>query len=255
MNIALVSLISDNFLIAFKVFIKSLLEYNPWFNYTFILLDAKCNEETKKECQLLYDKIIFKNINTENYRKVDFNKTVNHLKNTFYKLDIFSLKEYDRIVFIDLDTLILKDIKELFDCEAPIAGVPVFQIGSNRIGGGVNSGVLVINKKFLNLGVYHNLIKIAEYKTNLHLPDQIIINKYFNQQIYLLPKIYNCEKRMFLSTDQSVQNIFKEKAILHYVGKKPWQPYDGSPFEKGYESIDELWKEHYRRYYGKDFNS
>ena len=53
------------------------------------------------------------NSNSERYGNYGYNKE--YLKNTFDKLNIFSLVEFEKIVYLDSDLLILENIDNLFN--------------------------------------------------------------------------------------------------------------------------------------------
>lgn len=192
------------------------------------------NEEITQETRNILDyfKIEYKEIKKINY-DVDFEGYIQpYFKNTFDKLSVFNLTEYEKIVYLDLDLLILENIDELFTYNGLAMAIdnPFSQLH--------NSGVMVIEP---NEEDYHNLINVMIEKMNNQeqLGDQDIINEYFTS-INSLPQSYNLMRRLHNKTEIKKSYIWNEenevyplkkyeennapKKILHYiVTPKPFQ--------------------------------
>lgn len=240
MKIALVTLLNELFVIGFKAMLESLLKNNPWFNLPIVILDEDLKKETKLELIKRYKKIKFISVRKQSYNEVNFNATAKRLRDTYYKLDTFNIRGYDRLVFIDSDVVILRDIKKLFDCNAPIAAVKGYDFNRDILRRDINSGVFVVNKMYLNAETYTNLLKIA--KAGHKMPDQTTINIYFKNKITFLHKTFNVEKRML--TSRVYRDVFLNASILHYVGEKPWNK-KVREMEKQYASVEKKWWEYY----------
>lgn len=154
---------------------------------------------------------------------------------TYYRLFIASLfPQYDKILYLDCDLVVLGDISELYCVElgdnilgaAPeqfVQNTAEFRFYVERALGidpdqYVNAGVLVMNlaafrsneieKKFVQL--------ITEYDFDLLDPDQAYLNYLCYGKILVLPNGWNKEP-MPLACEG-------EKNIVHYaLYKKPWQ--------------------------------
>lgn len=154
---------------------------------------------------------------------------------TYYRLFIASLfPEYDKIVYLDCDLVVLGDISKLYKVDmgenilaaAPEQYVQVTEefrgYTQKAIGVDpnvyVNAGVLVINlKAFRENGIEEKFVRlITEYDFDLLDPDQAYLNYLCRDKILLLPNGWNkaplplpCEGK---------------KNIVHYaLYKKPWQ--------------------------------
>lgn len=154
---------------------------------------------------------------------------------TYYRLFIASLfPQYDKIVYLDCDLVVLGDISELY--HAPlgnnILGAAPEQYVQNTkefrryakvaLGvdpdGYVNAGVLVINlKAFRENKIEEKFVKlITKYNFDLLDPDQAYLNYLCRGKIYMLPNGWNKEP-MPLTCEGA-------KNIIHYaLYKKPWQ--------------------------------
>lgn len=154
---------------------------------------------------------------------------------TYYRLFIASLfPQYDKIVYLDCDLVVLGDISELYHVplEEHILGAAPEQFVQNtesfrqyaKIALGVNpdryvnAGVLVINlKEFRRNRIEEKFVDlITNYDFDLLDPDQAYLNYLCQDQIYMLPNGWNKEP-MPLPCDGA-------KNIVHYaLYKKPWQ--------------------------------
>ncbi len=257
MNIVLCSMIDEFFMPGFQVFIKSLLEKNPWFDLPIRLIDVGLSQKSKEECVKQYSNIHFVKPKKENYKRVSFEKTAQCLWNTYYKLDIFSYDDVDRLVFIDLDILVCDDIRELFEVDKPLSGCNGYALGSDAIRKDINTGVMVINKPFLNDGIYKQIIDYTAKAGGFSMPDQKSINQFFKKKINRLPKYWNCEKRLFKGKNYKIsihkktrQPLYHEGdtvyscKLLHYVSVKPWQK-QKDEINLGYRAVEDLWLKYY----------
>lgn len=177
---------------------------------------------------------------------VDISKELEHirarLKNiyhfsvvTYYRLFIASLfPQYDRMVYLDCDLVVLGDISELYQVElgdnilaaAPeqyVRGTKEFRRYAKEALGVepdqyVNAGVLLINlKQFRRHQIEEQFIRLmTEYDFDLLDPDQAYLNYLCRNRIYEISKEWNREP---------VQpSCGGEKKIIHYaLYKKPWQ--------------------------------
>jgi lipopolysaccharide biosynthesis glycosyltransferase len=145
-----------------------------------------------------------------------------------YKLDIFKIRQFKRIVYVDTDVLFCKDVSALWDLnqfnEADIYG----RLESKEFSiypapdGGINSGVLILNEGVLNDNIFNGLLNMAHTNPTL-IGDEEIINAYLQEhpeiKVGYLPLAYNTY----------VWNIDKqipanEVKGVHFVGTiKPWQ--------------------------------
>lgn len=116
-----------------------------------------------------------------------------------------TLKELDKVIYMDGDTLVLKDLRELFDIDvstvyAAVAKDGIFyrfpkemaEIGLDKRGFYFNSGVMLYN---LKLQRQDNVVaKLVEYvKTHEDFfGDQDVLNVVFGSKLRLMSYRYNC---------------------------------------------------------------
>ena len=229
MKTALCTMLDEAFVIGFDVMMKSLKANNPWFDLPVIVIDLGLSDATKARLASEHG-AEFRQPKRKNYSKVNFSKTAERLRATYYKLDVFSYDDFDRIVFIDSDVVITGDIRELFDCDRPFAAVRGYNAREDSLRADINSGVFVINEPGPQ---YKGLLRVAE--RGFSMPDQKTINICFAGEIYHLPKIYNVEKRMI--TTQKFRAALAGARIIHFVASKPWDEVR----EPGFEDLEALW--------------
>lgn len=243
MEVALCTLMDDRFFIGFVGFWKSFIRFNPWFKHDFVVLDNGISKENKIIMKSMCNSIIFRKVKKKNYSETNFSNTHERLKATYYTLDVFSLYEYERVVFVDMDITVLGDISELFKSEAPIRGCKAYNARLDELGEGINSGVFTINKKVINKETYTNLIRLS--RRGQSMPDQKIINSYFRNKMEFFNKSYNVEKRMLHSVNY--KDIFDNAKILHWIADKPWEDKKSNDIERSFIELEKVWWEYYNK--------
>lgn len=152
-----------------------------------------------------------------------------HWKDTMFKLKIFSLTDYDKIVFIDADMILLKNIDFLFDkphMSAVIAGKELHPEWD-----GLNSGLMIIEP---NYDEYVGLVSLIEASfqdrsaAGLPFGDQDVLEKYYTDwkqcsQLHL-PSVYNVLLGYAgVLKEQNIITSIDDVYLYHFTGKqKPW---------------------------------
>ena len=119
MTNALFTISDDRFAFATYVMISSFLEHNKWFDGDIVvLLNSPLSEKSTKHISELYNKIELRVVDEEKYvNALDHFKQQDSLFRYWphmLKFEAFSVEKYDRVVFLDSDILVLKDISRLF---------------------------------------------------------------------------------------------------------------------------------------------
>lgn len=114
---------------------------------------------------------------------------------TYFKFRIFELEEYDKVVYLDSDMLVMKNIDELFDEKTIGVCRDGYQFTGIKddIDCGCNSGLLVIKP---DRGLFEKLLaEIPGYIKSGRSGDQGILNKFLGDNTWL-PEIYNMTPNM-----------------------------------------------------------
>jgi len=138
--------------------------------------------------------------------------------------------ECDSILYLDSDTIIIKDISLVFntDIVGKYAAVVKDKINYN---GYFNSGVMLFNLKKMrnNLNLFNDLIRIKK-ENDFTMIDQDVMNIYFKNKVSYINYGYNFLINIYGNTSlEKMKKIYKENIveknikIIHYAGsKKPW---------------------------------
>lgn len=136
----------------------------------------------------------------------------------YSKFRLWQLTDYDKIIFIDADLLILRNIDFLF-------GMPEISATGNN-GTLFNSGVMVIEPSNCTFQLLMNHInEIESYNGG----DQGYLNEIFTWW-HRIPKHINFLKNFWIGDDEVVKlkktRLFAAEPpvlyVLHYLGNKPW---------------------------------
>ncbi len=264
-----------NYALPLTVCLTSLFENNKSEKITVFILFSFLTENQKNIL-----------INLANYYKQDLSlikvsefyfkdaPTLRWSKEAYYRLLIKELlpKEIDRIIYMDCDTIVNKNLRELYllDLKEYYLSAlkeknsegPRDRLGLNTDGNYFQTGVILFDlnkcRTILNYEIADILIKKVGNK--LLVVDQDIINIIFDGKIkYLNPKYNNCEITNFYGNifyrllNKINQKDLNETSILHYSTGKPWNNlFSGS--------CEEIWnkylllspyKDLYERKYGK----
>ena len=152
--------------------------------------------------------------------------TASTWRNCWTKLHIFNQTQFDKIVFLDADIMVLKNLDHLFNCPHMTSCLDgeYFNIwpGWDHF----NSGCLVIEP---SIELYNKILDFANSLTEDNIPeyiiaDQEILNLYFKdwpaQTQLHLNKYYDIFPPYI--QEYQISDIEENCYFLHYVGRKPW---------------------------------
>lgn len=148
--------------------------------------------------------------------------------NTFTKLEVFGLTFLDRAVFIDADTVVLRELDELFTYEG-FAAAPDFglRLESSRF----NSGVFVCSP---GSELYTKVLDAIPDTPSYDGGDQGFLNEFIDDVVWLPPEFNSLRRALGRYPDV----IRREDAkVIHFVGPKPWS----LNREPEWSELDGLW--------------
>lgn len=140
---------------------------------------------------------------------------------SFTKLRAFELIEFERVVFLDADTIVLRNIDDLFDRPA-IAAAPDFFMPDR-----FNSGVMVIEP---SLGLFARLQAKLAAAPSYDGGDQGFLNSFWPDWwsmsvAHRLPAGYNMHHFVFqfmLAHKGLREQCLADVRVVHYTLQKPW---------------------------------
>ncbi|KAL6608587.1 nucleotide-diphospho-sugar transferase [Neocallimastix sp. 'constans'] len=250
----LCTIVNDNYIIGFETMLYSFYKHNNWFNGDILVIhDDKysiLSNESKERILFKFPNVKFLKIDTLKYDKINKKFIPKRFIPPLIKFEIFGLTDYDKVLYIDSDTLVLSNICELFNNNENIIcfthekyKVENKEIWNNihdEINTNINNGVIFINKNMLDKSHIDKMLNLA-YKYDKSFsyynscPDQDIMQVYFlenNIKVTLESNIYNTLKKVFYGNNKYISN----EKIIHYIAFKPW-----NLSKPGYEYIDSIW--------------
>lgn len=225
MKIACCSTLNDLYFEGFLTFFYSLKQHNPSFNLPYYIFTwGELSDTNIAKLKRAYHNFKFKNIDNSRYNGVEYStKWRNWNINCINRFEIFTLSDYDKIIFLDADMLVLGNIDYLFNINVDFGACEIVK-GSemdhpgkfNKTLKSFDGGLMVISKKYLNHDTQKALIDIALQKK--WTSDEPILNVYFdNNKTTYLSKEYN------LLSPEISDGSLKTAKIIQFVGvKKPW---------------------------------
>jgi lipopolysaccharide biosynthesis glycosyltransferase len=249
MNIAVVTVSSDNFLPGTMVLFQSFLNHNPLFSGDLIVIDGGLSDRSRKQLLQRFGSI-FINPDYKINRQLDYlvEKLPSYAKTRarFYSIELFNLKNYGKVLFLDSDMLCLADVSELFltnETFAVCADHRYHQgfvrqkktlnpIPKSRetdtfkdwfIERLFNTGLMLVDGLFLNGDIYRTLVEAIIPEAFAWIQtghtDTVILNNELLGEVTWLNLKYNLYSTLFDSPH--FDGI--EPAFVHFIGKsKPW---------------------------------
>ncbi|WNF29094.1 glycosyltransferase [Streptomyces sp. C11-1] len=233
-RIAFASFVDENYLPGFLTLLRSLALSNPNVCEDFLVLHDGLRPDSVAKIRSLHPRTDFRRVNAEHYDTYAKGDQDNYLvRKAYFILDVFRVRDYDTVITLDTDMVVLDDLGELLRLREGLAAVPQFFYGQHKL----NSGLLVIQREYLSDAFCAELDEVGRAGTyELDKHDQGILNAVLDGDFVHLDARYNFVKRR-LSGDLPVP---EGTAILHFTGRhKPWQ---GG--EAGYAEAEARWHEH-----------
>lgn len=170
----------------------------------------------------------------------------------FFRLDLPRILECDKVIYIDSDVLVLRDITHFFDCvghpKEPIAAVQDWETpslsadsyemarlcGLENVTSYFNSGVLVLDLDRLRQDCFteHAVEVLAKVGHMSKFHDQTAFNIIYSEQWADLGATWNTPSWHF---DKSFDN--RLPGIVHYTNSAPWLERRYTPSQALFERI------------------
>jgi len=250
-RIAIATVTDGYFLNGTLVLIFSFLKQNPWFEGDIIIIE---NELTLAEKVKLHQfpNVVFrqpsKALITRTKILEQFWERSSDVFKRFFSLEVFNLKEYSKVLFLDSDILCLDSVSSLFENNesqilvAPdtafyqekkrnlISFMPVFpqnQKDGNTYINAFNSGVMLINFRLLTDDIFFSLLKMLTpmffSKSKTGHTVQYLLNHYFMNKYSMVESHFNFLLNSIEAIENKTQNTLEQAIFIHYIEvNKPW---------------------------------
>ncbi len=148
------------------------------------------------------------------------------------QLQVFNLKQFDKIVFLDADIMILKNIDHLFELPHLTAAMDGEYFNIYPDYPHFNSGCMVIEPSEIEFNNIQSFIK-GILPGDQIIANQEILNLYYkdwinNKELHL-NKYYNIFGPYVLK--EHLKDIQENAYFIHFVGRKPWKFFIKPDFE------------------------
>ena len=226
------------------VTICSILSNGPDNEYKFFIMSNLTKTEFEQNFEPVKQTLYKISANPFEYEYIemdnsDFEKAVHDKRvgvSAYYRLKLPSKTNVDKIIYLDSDVVVLKDISELWNydisdyligaVEDKYSGLMSCHANLNDDDTYFNSGVMLINlKKFRDLNMEEKIFnKLLENNNNYS--DQDVLNDLCRNNILSLPLKYNLmltrdDPNAFPKRKDEYNNTLSAPFILHYA-IKPW---------------------------------
>jgi lipopolysaccharide biosynthesis glycosyltransferase len=193
--------------------------------------------DSKKVC------ITFIKYDIEKYKKYII-KNSNLSYAIFAKFDIPNLIKENRVIYLDSDIVLIKDIKNLWDSfnnQYPLMAIanPAYSYWKDKEVLGLahhektlNSGVLLLNNEVIRRD--NDVPRLFEFMNQNHellkLPDEAAFNSVFHNRWLELPPWFNLTTLFYRRNYRTIgiskemyTEIMQKKTVVHFTGQdKPW---------------------------------
>lgn len=158
--------------------------------------------------------------------------------NNFIKLRLWEMDAHEKVVFLDADTLVIKNIDRLFGFPEFVAAPNLYEslADFHRM----NSGVFVAqpDRKTFN----QMLTKLDQPEVFWARTDQTFLQAYFPDW-HGLPYIYNTLQYVWFNLPELWQR--EQIHVIHYQYEKPWEPQH--PKREQLAALIDLWWQVYEQ--------
>lgn len=209
-------------------------------NYNFFIITDYLSEENISLLEQLKSIRRFKlNVLTISAKEFQDLKVNNDLgASTFFRFKAFELLKCRKVIYLDCDIVVRKDIAELYNTnidgyycagvEDVVAPVMIETLGLSPTTLYINAGVMLINLKYCKENkVPERLKEFVTQTWQRAWNDQEIINYIFQNGIKGVDYTWNCMYGYINHYKDTAHfaEVAKSPAIIHYITKKkPWVP-------------------------------
>ncbi len=234
-SVAFATVTNDKYAPGVEALVLSLLRVYPELASDIVVFhDEGLSQFSMDRLNRLYGHMRFEHRATDRYDVGQIGGSDNHRRVGllgYLSLDAITLDEYDRVILLDADTIVLKDISRLWSgeriCVVPDAGALPFGLIARATGKPViNSGMISLPASELGQARWDEAMRQLPQVNDVSDPmlDRFADQKFWNlhfasRDVEFVPVNFNCNKWL---VDNYFPEIVKDVAVLHITGAKPW---------------------------------
>ncbi len=168
--------------------------------------------------------------------------TIPRYRDLFTKLHVWKMIEYESVVFLDSDCLVVNNINFLFEVHKRFNEKNKYMIGVTRDIFGrrwrawFNIGVFVIKP---SVAEFHRLIKLKDdpnFVFDTSAPEQNLLNEVYKEQWLEIGFVYNGNLAAYTIKPHYCRAHQRNISMIHYTMHKPWA------CQEPYTPIWEIWR-------------
>jgi len=248
---AVVTICTPSFIPGTMVMIYSFLKWNDWWQGEFVILTDEVHLEMER-CLSGFPRVKFKIIGDELLRRskevAQADNTGNIFESHFYSLELFNLRDYDKLFYVDSDILVRGSFEPLFELPDKMICVgdamfykdelrdgknytkhhPKFWEKKSKLwGDNFNAGLILFDRCMATPKHYSDLVAMVHIngysKQAIRLQDQMIQNIYFRGLYKLVSAKYNFRLGIAEQIKEKDSIELSEAVAIHYTARrKPW---------------------------------
>ncbi len=184
------------------------------------------SKDSIKKLERLSDVIVMDDIPVTSAIIEDNNDGFEKWNTTFFKLNVVALTQFKKIVVLDADMVVYRNIDCLFDMPH-MSCVPAGKIVSKQENYGLNSGLMVIEpSRSLYEKLKEAIPAMKKEKSSCPVGDQDVFKYMYpnwtsNKQLEL-PELFNCYSTEVDELVEQHSFKFEDVYIIHHAMIKPW---------------------------------
>nr|WP_315401628.1 glycosyltransferase [uncultured Duganella sp.] len=220
MKVGFCTLVNEGYVPGLIALLNSLTYTNPTIDLPFLVyLDKTLPPHVQASIERCYGNVAFEQIDESSYGQCQFDGYRSWGMNPAYRYEIFKNEEFDQLIYIDADMLVVGDIGPLLSFSGALGAcrLPPGEGMELKKIGGFNAGLLNIGREVRTPEVWRLLLEVAE--SEAWTGNQTVLNLVLESHFEELPAQYN------VGTSHMTEASLASARILHFLGKKkPWEP-------------------------------
>lgn len=253
------TVVSDPFVYGALVTLASFRRENPWFSGDIVILYDDTHSPLSLKNRELIARIApearFQPVDIHRFERIfrfaeDVVRTPKRLRAAFLILECFTLSQYERVLTLDSDMVILGSLRFLFELEQEFCVVRAHDTVADLPLPYFNTGTMMIRGSMLDADMLETMSHALEGVTvnrDHGKADQAVLNIFFRDRLKTyLDGRYNFSKRLVPTGEPDVLKFLRDKdvRVLHFLGEKPWN-LKIKDQERDYRRLEDLWLKYF----------
>lgn len=236
---------------------------NSSSNFCFYIIHSDLDDGDKEKFQSIKQikdfEINFVKIDIDDFSKCYIPEQSHFKPANYFRLKLASiLSDIDKVLYLDSDMIVMRDIKYLWDisieefyvagCKSMVYKRNCIRLGLKEDSPYINSGLLYLNLNKIRKDEIEKLFFncIEDNPTIMQNVDQDVINLVLleiENGIKQIEQNWNTEVRTDTPFTEDYEEIVKNPYIIHYLTKeKPWQKESRQLYKNEYNKYNKLFK-------------